>query len=143
MNPLSLGIQMDLSHWAEMEADVATRSPEEACGFVLGTQNHTELIIPITNILHDQHRFLMDPEEELQAFLFSEKTGKEIIGIYHSHPYGIDHPSSSDKDELTFPGIIYFIWFQNKEKWQCRSYLMEAHKEPEEVPVIISRDIEL
>lgn len=132
------GIRMSTIHWAEMQADVAARAPEEACGFVIGMGDRVELIVPVTNILHDPFRFRMDPQEELNGFLLAEKTGKEIIAVYHSHPVGIDHPSASDVAELTFPGILYLIWFQAASEWQCKAYIMQNRAKPTEVPVIIS-----
>jgi proteasome lid subunit RPN8/RPN11 len=138
MTSVSEGIRMTTVHWTEMRADIAARAPEEACGFVLGTGDRVEIIIPVTNILHDPFRFRMDPLEELNGFLLAEKLGKEIIAVYHSHPGGIDHPSPSDVAELTFPGIVYLIWFQAAGEWQCKAYLMQNRANPSEVAVIIS-----
>lgn len=127
-------------HWAQMEADVSARAPEEACGFVLGEGNHSRLVIPITNILHDRFSFRMDPQEELNAFLLSEEKKWDILAIYHSHPHGIDHPSYTDLQELTFPGIVYLIWYDDGNKWQCRGYYMKSRDGIGEVQVIISTD---
>ncbi len=80
----------------------------------------------------------MDPEEQLKAFLLVEDKGWDILAIYHSHPHGIDKPSATDYDELTFPGIIYLIWYQDAIKWHCRGYLMQPQAGTGEVPVIIS-----
>ncbi len=120
-----------------MEADVITRSPEEACGLVAGKGDKSRLIIPVTNILHDAFKFRLDPNEELKAFLFVEDKGWDILAVYHSHPHGIDHPSPTDIDELTFPGIIYLIWYQNAADWTCRGYLMQGRSQVSEVPVIV------
>ena len=121
-----------------METDVATRTPEEACGFVLGKGQHSGLVIPVTNILHDPSRFRMDPEEELQAFLHAEEEGLEILAVYHSHPLGISRPSVTDYKELTFPGIVYLIWYQEAGKWQCRGFIMHIQTGIGEMPVAIS-----
>ncbi len=121
-----------------MQTDVAAKAPEEACGFVAGKVFHSRMIIPVTNILHNPFRFLMDPEEELKAFLLAEDKGWEIIAVYHSHPHGISSPSITDYEELTFPGIIYLIWYQDANRWQCRGYIMDTLTGTGEVPVIIS-----
>lgn len=138
MNTLAPGIILTQEHWAQMEADVSSRVLEEACGLVAGLDNQSKFIIPVTNTLHAPHRFLMDPQEELKAFLLAERNGWEIIAIYHSHPHGIWHPSPTDLDELTFPGIIYLIWYQEADTWHCRGYLMQSGARPEEVPVMTS-----
>ena len=123
-----------------METDVMAKSPEEACGLVAGKGNQANLVLPVTNILHEAFRFRMDPEEELKAFISVEEKGWDILAIYHSHPHGIDHPSQSDFDQLTFPDIIYLIWYQNMNEWRCRGYLMLADSDSCEVPVIILPD---
>lgn len=138
MNALSSGIYITREHWAQMEADVSAKTPEEACGIVVGEGNHSKQVIPVTNILHDAYRFRMDPEEQLKVFLLVEEKGWDILAVYHSHPHGIDGPSATDYDELTFPGIIYLIWYQDTNKWQCRGYLMQSQTGTGEVPVIVS-----
>jgi proteasome lid subunit RPN8/RPN11 len=138
MNALSSGIFLTRVHWAQMVADVVAKTPEEACGFVVGEGNRSRLVLPVTNILHDAYRFRMDPEEQLKAFLLVEEKGWDILAVYHSHPNGISGPSFTDYEELTFPGILYIIWFQEANKWQCRGYLMNIRPGTGEVPVIIS-----
>jgi proteasome lid subunit RPN8/RPN11 len=138
MKASASGILLTCDHWAHMEADVAARTPEEACGFVVGEGNRSRLVIPVTNILHNASRFRMDPEEQLKAFLQVEEKGWDILAVYHSHPNGISSPSVTDYEELTFPGIIYLIWYQEANLWQCRGYLMRYPVGTDEVPVIIS-----
>jgi proteasome lid subunit RPN8/RPN11 len=138
MNALSPGIVLTPDHWEQMEADVSAKTPEEACGIVAGEGNQSRLVIPITNILHDEFRFRMDPEEQLKAFLLVEEKGWEVLAVYHSHPHGINSPSVTDYNELTFQGIIYLIWYQDANKWHCRGYLMHSQAGTGEVPVIIS-----
>jgi proteasome lid subunit RPN8/RPN11 len=121
-----------------MEADVSSRSPEEACGFVAGVGDQSREIIPITNSLHDAYRFRLDPDEEFKAFFSVEEKGWEILAVYHSHPRGIDHPSATDIAELTFPDIIYLIWYEYANRWDCRGYMMRIGKDAIEVPVIIT-----
>jgi proteasome lid subunit RPN8/RPN11 len=120
-----------------MEADIRTKSPEEACGFVAGVGNRSRLILPITNILHDAFSFRMDPVEELNAFISVEEKGWDILAVYHSHPQGIDHPSATDFDQLTYPSIVYLIWYQTANVWQCRGYFMHSVSDAEEVPVVV------
>jgi proteasome lid subunit RPN8/RPN11 len=138
MKALSAGLYLSPQHWAQMEADVSSKSTEEACGIVAGEGNHSKLVIPVTNMLHNPYRFRMDPGEQLKAFLLVEEKGLDILAIYHSHPHGINSPSVTDYEEFAFPGVIYLIWYQDANKWQCRGYLMESGVGTGEVPVIIS-----
>jgi proteasome lid subunit RPN8/RPN11 len=139
LNESSSGIVISQDHWAQMQAHVSSMVPEEACGLIAGEGNHARLILPVTNILHDRYRFRMDPKEQFEAFLQAETEGYEIIAIYHSHPKGIYRPSAADITELTFPGIIYLIWYQEANQWHCRAYLMQSKTGTGEVPVMISK----
>lgn len=138
MNPLSAGLIIPSELWSQMEIDVASRFPEEACGLIAGEGNQAWIVIPIANILHDPHHFRLDPQEQLDAFLLADRRGWDILAVYHSHPDGISFPSPTDFVELTFPGIIYLIWYQEVSTWKCRAYLMESQLNSSEVPLIIS-----
>ena len=126
---------MRADHWAQMEEDVISKAPEEACGLVGGIKNQALIVMPITNELHSNVRFRMDPKEEVDAFINIEKQGWEVLAVYHSHPMGIDQPSETDLEELTFPGIIYLIWYHQGKEWHCRGFLMESRNKAGEVPV--------
>jgi proteasome lid subunit RPN8/RPN11 len=80
----------------------------------------------------------MAPEEQLNAFLLVEKNKWDILAVYHSHPQGIDAPSFTDYEELTYPGIIYLIWFKRARNWNCKAYLMYGKSKPSEVPLFTS-----
>jgi proteasome lid subunit RPN8/RPN11 len=138
MKALLSGLYLTRVHWTQMEADVIAKAPEEACGIVAGEGNTSRIVISITNILHNPTRFRMDPSEQLNAFLLVEEKGWDILAIYHSHPQGINAPSATDYEELTFPGIIYLIWYQEENQWKCRGYLMQSKTGAGEVPVIKS-----
>ena len=137
MNDLASRLYIKPEHWSQMEREVDAYAPEEACGIVAGRGNHSELVIPVTNILHSVTSFRMEPKEQLNAFLLAEERSLDILAIYHSHPEGIDKPSFTDLKELTFPGIIYLIWYKAVDRWNCRGYLMRNLVEAREVKVIV------
>lgn len=137
MNMLAQGIILDSDHWKVMENDVAEKFPEEACGIVIGEGATSRLVIPITNILHSHTKFRMEPQEELNAFYLAEQKGMDVLAIYHSHPHGSGKPSPTDFSELSFPGVIYLIWFTENDLWQCRGFLMHSDREAVEVPITI------
>jgi len=140
MNSLKHEINLEPEHWAQMEADVSAKEPEEACGIVAGLANRSSMVIPVTNMLHSPNKFRMEPAEELNAFYIAEREGLEIIAIYHSHPHGMGEPSITDFTELTFPGIIYLIWYKDSIKWQCRGFLMDKSHKKCEIQVIITME---
>jgi proteasome lid subunit RPN8/RPN11 len=137
MNLLSQGIMISPEFWAQMEANVKDKEPEEACGLLAGIGNQVFRIIPVTNILHNSYAFRMDPQEELNAFYLAEKNGWDIIAIYHSHPNGLSKPSETDIAQLSFPGIVYLIWYKLADTWNCLAYLINSQDDIGEVPLII------
>ena len=137
MSSLTNGLSLYPDHWTQMAAGVGEAEPEEACGIIAGDGNTARLVIPITNILHSPTRFRMDPQEQLNAFLMAEEKGWDILAVYHSHPNGAGEPSPMDFEELTFPGIIYLIWYKQVDRWHCRSFIMNTHREAIEVPLTI------
>jgi proteasome lid subunit RPN8/RPN11 len=109
-------------HWKTMLADVSGRAHEEACGLVAGLDETCTAVFPITNILHSQVRYRMDPEEQWEAFQEIEENRWKLVAFYHSHPFGLSELSPSDFAETTYPGVIYLLWFQTVNEWDCRGY---------------------
>jgi proteasome lid subunit RPN8/RPN11 len=135
---MTSGLCLTHAQCAQMERDVSSKDPEEACGFVAGIGNQAHMVIPVTNMLHERYRFRMAPEEQIAAYLMIEENGWEILAIYHSHPNGIDQPSATDLKELTFPGIIYLIWYQVDNQWKCSGFLMKSQTQTYEIPIVTS-----
>ena len=89
--------------------------PFEGCGILLGRIEEDRKIV-VEVLMTDnareetaQHnRYLIPPEEQLQAEDLAEERGLEVIGFFHSHP---DHPARpSDTDlEYGWPGYSYLI----------------------------------
>jgi proteasome lid subunit RPN8/RPN11 len=88
--------------------------PNEACGFLLGTQ-----IRKNRNIIHlievenrstenQRRRFVIDPLDYMKAERFATKEGLTLLGIYHSHPY---HPAIPSVHDLEYAQqfFSYFI----------------------------------
>jgi proteasome lid subunit RPN8/RPN11 len=127
--------------WKQMRDHVSAGSPEEVCGLIAGfTQGdsyHALKVIPVTNILHSPFRYRMDPEGQIQAFNEIETMGVELVGIYHSHPNGPDHPSKRDIEESYYPECANLIWFRNASSWSCRGYFIQ-NRDLIEVPIIHS-----
>ncbi|MBN1148894.1 MAG: M67 family metallopeptidase [Anaerolineales bacterium] len=122
-------LQMSQAHWETMHAAVAQQSPLEACGLLageyLGAACQVTAIIPTTNILRSPTRFQIDPQEQWQAFQHIEAQGWELVGVYHSHPFGPDEPSPSDVAQAYYPEAIHLIWSGKTGEWKCRGFLIQ------------------
>lgn len=88
--------------------------PEEACGllggsFQTGAGVQAQVVLPVANTLHSPVRFRMDPEEQLKAFYWLDEHALDLVGIFHSHPSGPEHPSATDLTEFAYPGVFTLI----------------------------------
>lgn len=63
----------------------------------------------MSNIDKSRTTYLMDPQEQLQAYKRMEKDGKEIVGIYHSHPHSEAFPSPTDLKKAFYGDVYYLI----------------------------------
>jgi len=97
--------------------------PNECCGVLLGTLGENEeksitQILPISNEFSEgeqYHRFLITPENMLDAEKKARSLKLDVLGFYHSHP---DHPAKpSDYDrEHALPFYSYIITAVEKGK---------------------------
>ncbi len=109
-----------------MRRRVSRCSPFEACGLLAGRGSRVEMEIGIPNAAHSPVRFHMQPRQ-LRAFQRIEAAGLELVGIYHSHPSGPDHPSPTDLAEAAYP-VAYLIWFRAGKRWRARGYRFTGGK---------------
>ena len=78
--------------------------PREGCGLLT-----TNRFIPVTNIAESAAEFEMDPAELINALRDLRSAGKELAGIYHSHPHGPAHPSKVDVERAYYPEAAHLI----------------------------------
>ena len=70
--------------------------PEEGAGFLLGNEGRVLDLLPLPNAREDaarHNRYLITPQDYLQAEMTAENRGLSLLGVFHSHP---DHPNKSD-----------------------------------------------
>jgi proteasome lid subunit RPN8/RPN11 len=89
--------------------------PEEGTGFLLGSYSEkvriVSAILPAANARESEsrhNRYLINPQDALQAEMEADKIGLDIIGIFHSHP---DHPNQPSAFDLNWalPWYSYII----------------------------------
>ena len=107
-----------------MLEDVSRRAPEEACGLVGGRGNRAAMVLTLTNALHSPVRFQLAPQEHLDAFLWLENEGLDLLAVYHSHPHGPATPSPTDLAEYAYPDAVALIWARQAQEWGCRGFLI-------------------
>ncbi len=72
----------------------------------------------------------MDPAEQLEALNRMEADGLDLVGIFHSHPAGPDHPSATDITEAAYE-VAYLIWSRAEADWTVRGYWIEGQRATE------------
>lgn len=110
--------------------------PEECCGFLLGAENGGTIEItgthPVENTRGENrtHRYLITPEQFLQAEALAESRGCELVGGYHSHP---DHPAIPSQYDLehALPAFVYLIISVREGRLDARRWwlLSENHRQ--------------
>ncbi|MDR3192910.1 MAG: M67 family metallopeptidase [Treponema sp.] len=108
-----------ISLQAEVERQIRREGerawPKECCGFLLGVfeggEKRADCILAVENgreAEEQYHRFVIAPEDFMEAEKEARLKKRDILGIYHSHP---DHPARpSDYDrEQALPFYSYII----------------------------------
>jgi [CysO sulfur-carrier protein]-S-L-cysteine hydrolase len=89
--------------------------PVECCGILGGNGETVQKSFEIKNVENSSVQFLMDSQEQLNAFIVMENSAMEMVAIYHSHPHTIPFPSETDIQK-TFDSKIPSIIISLKEK---------------------------
>lgn len=96
-----------------IRSELEVNRPYEACGVMTGdVENNTIIVkkvIPITNIRRTTASFELDPQEFYDAWNSADKSGNEIVGVYHSHPFSFGTPSSWDIDTMKNVSLVWII----------------------------------
>jgi len=88
--------------------------PLECCGLLLGRADaNGKLVIdlrPMQNSREDtpERRYLIAPEDMLEAEKEAREQGVDIVGVYHSHPDHPARPSEFDREHAV-PWYSYII----------------------------------
>ena len=120
--------------------------PDEGAGFLLGyddgDQRHVAQIFITENAREDEarhNRYLVTPQEYLQAEIAAELLGLSLVGVFHSHPDHPNRPSEFDR-EWAQPFFSYIITTVNEGlALDSRSWRLAEDRSKFEEEEIISR----
>ena len=97
-------------------------SPCEVCGIIFGENYHITGFIPVTNISKVKSEFRFDPDEHIKSLYKIEKSDFQYLGIYHSHPLGPSHPSTTDLNNNRSKKQIYLIISKEFSVWGIKLF---------------------
>ena len=96
-----------------IQAELEANKPYEACGILVGTINGStafvEKVLPVTNVRRTRTSFELDPKQFYNAWNDAEKKGREIIGVYHTHPVSSAVPSLWDRETMENAPSVWLI----------------------------------
>lgn len=128
---------------AEMTAHALQEDPNECCGILAGPKNAVAKLYPITNTTPSPYRYLMDPQEMLNAILDAERNGWDPIAFYHSHTHSAAYPSPTDVRMAQQSGwigdAIYYILISLEDKANpiIRAFHIQPNGDRQEQPFTI------
>jgi proteasome lid subunit RPN8/RPN11 len=90
----------------EIYAHAKETYPYECCGFLIGQFEQEGLVRQVRRATNQNtertDRFVINPQEYMQAQFEAEDAGLDIIGFYHSHPDWPAIPSQTDIDNAAW-----------------------------------------
>ncbi len=96
-----------------IQSELESNRPYEACGVLVGTINGSTVLVekalPVTNAKRTRRSFELDPKEHYNAWNGAEKKGKEIVGVYHTHPVSSAVPSLWDRETMQNDTSVWLI----------------------------------
>jgi proteasome lid subunit RPN8/RPN11 len=106
-------LALDSDHWAAICQEALAAYPEECCGLLLGDataeRKRVALVVPVKNQYGEPRRgFELAPSAVACALAQERRGGRDVVGVYHSHPDGVAVPSARDEREA-WPGWSYLI----------------------------------
>jgi len=108
-------------HIQEIVNHVKVHAPFEACGLLAGKNDRVEKVFFVQNQAQSPVRFVMDPQEQLQAFDWIESNELDLLGIFHSHPTGPETVSPTDISEAAYD-VVHMICSQTDGEWKLRGF---------------------
>lgn len=107
--------------------------PNEACGYLAGSDGTARLRIPLTNVDASPEHFSLDPREQFQALLTARDQECRLIAVYHSHP---DTPARMSDEDIRLandPNMVYVI--TSLQTGQTKAFSVDKDKTVTAVPV--------
>ena len=122
-------LSIERRYTEEMIAHAMEDDPNECCGILAGKDGVVHHLYRITNAAKSPVRYLMDPQEQLNAMLDSERNGWEFLAFYHSHTHSEAYPSSTDVRmavQLGWPDIYYLlVSIESRSDPQMRAFRID------------------
>ena len=119
-------IRIPRSIYQKMIEHARKEDPVECCGILGGMNETVQKSFEIKNLKSSSVQFLMDPQEQLNAFEEMEKSSMKMVAIYHSHPHTIPFPSEMDVQKTVDPEMAsIIISLKEKDEPMVKAFRIE------------------
>lgn len=99
-------------------AEATAAHPLECCGLLLGREGRISEVRPCANVHPSPGRhFEIDPQALVDAHRAARSGGPQVLGYYHSHPFGPPAPSATDRENATADGRAWAIVGEGRVGW--------------------------
>lgn len=96
-------IEFSATAWKDLRRLTVVAYPYEGCGLLAGAfapHKQVTTVFPLTNARKQSggghYEFEFEPRDVYQATQAAEQEGRDIVGVYHSHPDHPARPSATD-----------------------------------------------
>ena len=119
----------------EMIAHSQLEDPNECCGILAGRNEVVENVYRIANATPSPYRYVMEPQEMLNAMRDADSNEWDITAFYHSHTHSPAYPSPTDVRMAQQSGWlgddIYYILvsLEDKTNPHIRAYRIQESGE--------------
>ena len=94
----------------EMIEHSRLENPNECCGILAGTEGKVTKLYRIQNSTPSPYRYVMDPNEQLEAMKDADERSLDLMAFYHSHTHSPAYPSDTDIRMATESGWVDFCY---------------------------------
>ncbi len=108
-------------------------APNEACGYLGGTDGTVQERYPMTNVDASPEHFSLDPKEQFSVLKQARASGLALLAVYHSHPETPARMSDEDIRLANDTSTIYVI--HSLLNGDTRGFTVDREKNVSEVPV--------
>ena len=112
--------------------------PSEACALLFGDLKESIInvkqIVPLINADNSAVSFRINDNDLFHAYRMSETNGLSTIGIYHSHPFGSNFPSQTDREYMICNSVPWIIYSISEGNMRC--FILNEKEEIEEIEIV-------
>ena len=135
------------SNYQKIIAHGLAGKPLEICGLLVGQRDGEDATVSevhrVDSTAPSEITYSMDGLQYMKIDVDARARGREIVGIYHTHPATVPYPSVTDVarahwdeagDDLIFPGYSYLIVsLRDPDNPEPRSFKINGRRIPEDI----------